>query len=339
MEIRQLEAFAAVYAAGSVTAAARLLDRSQPMVSRQLQDLEQELGFTLFARTRPQVTLTDQGREFYDEVRNVLAGLQQMDTRSREIARGQSRPLRIAATYSLGSSLLPAVVGQLESSAPVFDYKLYIDTMEPGLVVQAVADGQADIGAVSLPMDLGRCQLHWSGQAPCLLALPDGHPLAMDTIVKIADLGDNTVITMTNRSRMRHRLSTALLHASPDARQRRHIETTSSINALMLVRSGVGLALIDPFTATTISMPGVVFRPLDRHVPYLMGVITHRDRALSEDGRRLIKAMWDYSCEHIPRFAPGDASGLPTETDPYIGLGRTSTGQVNRPRALAPDGE
>ena len=52
MEIRQLEAFAAVYSAGSVTAAGRLLDRSQPMVSRQIQDLEHELGFTLFAMER-----------------------------------------------------------------------------------------------------------------------------------------------------------------------------------------------------------------------------------------------------------------------------------------------
>jgi|SRR5690606_35073880 len=101
MEIRQLEAFAAVYTAGSVTSAARLLDRSQPVVSRQLQDLEHELGFVLFTRTRPQVTLIDQGREFYEEVRNVLAGLQQLDSRTREIARGRPRPLRVAANMSL----------------------------------------------------------------------------------------------------------------------------------------------------------------------------------------------------------------------------------------------
>ena len=64
MEIRQLEAFAAVLTAGSVTAAGRLLDRSQPVVSRQVQELEQALGFNLFLRTRPQVTLTEKGREF-----------------------------------------------------------------------------------------------------------------------------------------------------------------------------------------------------------------------------------------------------------------------------------
>src|SRR5690554_7731289 len=108
MEIRQFEAFAAVHASGSVTAAARLLDRYQPVVSRQLQDLEQELGFTLFTRTRPQVTLTEQGRQFLEEVRNVLTGLQQLEARSREIAEGRAQPLRLASSLSLSAGLMPA---------------------------------------------------------------------------------------------------------------------------------------------------------------------------------------------------------------------------------------
>ncbi|WP_283737963.1 LysR family transcriptional regulator [Alcaligenes faecalis] len=74
--------------AGSVTAAGRLLDRSQPVVSRQIQELEQELGFRLFTRTRPQVTLTEQGREFYLEARPVLMNLEVLQTRALEIARG-----------------------------------------------------------------------------------------------------------------------------------------------------------------------------------------------------------------------------------------------------------
>ncbi|MFW7340938.1 LysR family transcriptional regulator [Pollutimonas sp. H1-120] len=317
MEIRQLEAFAAVYSAGSVTAAGRLLDRSQPMVSRQIQDLEQELGFMLFTRTRPQVTLTEQGREYYEEVRNVLAGLQQLDSRSREIAGGQSRPLRVAATYSLGSSLLPTTIGLLERSQPVFEYKLYIDTFQPHDVVQAVADGQADIGVISLPIDLGRCELLWSGQAPCVLALPANHPLAASTVVRLSELGDNTVITMSNRTGLRHRLSTALLHNNPTARPRRQIETTSSLSALMMVRAGVGVALVDPLTATTMSPEGVVFRGIDRHVPYLMGVIKHRDRTLPDEGSRLVQAMWDYASANVPRFVAGDPSGLPKDADPF----------------------
>jgi DNA-binding transcriptional LysR family regulator len=316
MEIRQLEAFAAVYSAGSVTAAGRLLDRSQPMVSRQIQDLEQELGFTLFARTRPMVTLTEQGRQFYDEVRNVLAGLNQLDARAREISRGQSRPLRIAATPSLGASLLPTVIGQLEARAPVFERQMYIDTMQPDQVVRIITEGKADIGLITLPMDLDRCRLLWSGQAPCVLAIPAGHPLARCEVVELGNLGDTVVITMSNRSGLRHRLSTALLQAPTAGRTRRHIEATSYLNALMFVRAGVGVALMDPFTVMHVPIDGVVYRPIDAHLPYMIGAIGHHDRILPDEGQRLVQALWNYSIDTIPRFMPGDPSGLPVISDP-----------------------
>lgn len=316
MEIRQLEAFAAVYSAGSVTAAARLLDRSQPVVSRQIQDLEQELGFTLFTRTRPQVTLTEQGRQFYEEVHNVLAGLQQLDSRMREIARGETRPLRVAATPSLGSTLVPVVLGQLERSTRVFEGRMNIDILPPEQVVQAVADGLADIGITSLPMELGRCQLEWSGQAPCMIALPVGHPLSDQASINLADLGDSTVITMSNKSGLRHRLSTALLQNSPETNPRRQIETTSFLNALMLVRAGVGIALADPFTVANLMPDSAVFRPIDTHVPYMMGVVTHRGRVLSDEAGQFIKAMWDYAVTSVPGFTLADPSGLPRIGEP-----------------------
>ncbi len=324
MEIRQLEAFAAVYTAGSVTSAARLLDRSQPVVSRQLQDLEHELGFVLFTRTRPQVTLTDQGREFYEEVRNVLAGLQQLDSRTREIARGQPRPLRVAANMSLCTSLVAEVLGRLERSKPIFVDKMQIEIAHPGEAAGLVEDGLVDIGISSLPIDLGRCHLHWSGQAPCLIALPADHPLAGNEIIRLADLATYTVITMSNASGLRHRLSTALLQ-NTETSPRRHIETSSYMNALALVRAGVGIALIDPFTSAAFAPVGVVYRPFDAHIPYMIGVITHRDRVLPDEGKRFIQAMWDYANERIPHFTPGDLSGLPTIPQPFA----VSSGQVS----------
>ena len=68
MEIRQLEAFAAVISTGSVTAAGRMLGRSQPVIGRALQELEAELGYPLFNRIGPRVTPTEQGFQFYEEV-------------------------------------------------------------------------------------------------------------------------------------------------------------------------------------------------------------------------------------------------------------------------------
>src|SRR3546814_7613298 len=128
---------------------------------------------------------------------------------------------------------MPFTIGYLERIRPVFEYKLYIDTFHPREVVQAVADGQADIGLVSLPIDLGRCQLLWSGQAPCVLALPSNHPLAVNDVVRLGELGDNTVITLSNRSGLRHRISTALLQTN------RSEEHTSELQSLMRISYAV----------------------------------------------------------------------------------------------------
>ena len=91
MELRQLEAFAAVMSTGSVTAAGRLLGRSQPAISRLLQELEAEIGYALFSRS-PRVTPTEQGFLLYEDVERALAGMRQIRERAGEIARGQAQP-------------------------------------------------------------------------------------------------------------------------------------------------------------------------------------------------------------------------------------------------------
>lgn len=322
MEIRQLEAFAAVYAAGSVTAGARLLDRSQPMVSRQIQDLEHQLGFLLFTRTRPQVTLTEQGKQLYEEVRHVLSGLQQLETRSREIAQGAVRPLRLAATYAPASCLAPQVLALMEHAQPAFERKMLLESMPPSRVVRAVEEAEADLGLISLPVDLGRCQVHWSGQAPCQVALPENHPLAATETVTVDGIGDETIITLSNRSRLRYRMATALLHAaSTHAGTRRQLETTTSTNAVMLVRAGMGIALVDPLTAL-VPVPGVVFRSIDKYVPYMLGVITHRERQMSDEHRVLSETILTYCQQHVPGFVDSGSDLIPQET---VGATETDT--------------
>lgn len=316
MEIRQFEAFAAVHASGSVTAAARLLDRSQPVVSRQLQDLEQELGFTLFTRTRPQVTLTEQGREFLEEVRNVLTGLQQLESRSREIAEGRAKPLRIATSMGLGVGLLPAAIADMEARGLGFEHKLHVNVMPSGSIVAALLEGSADIAFTSLPLELGRCQLHWCAQAACQVALPESHPLAAAFTVSASQLIGTTVITSSNASRMRHRLSTALLHPTRPGTERQ-IVTSCTMSAIMMVRAGLGVALVDPCLARHIQPAGVVYRPLDSYVPYTFGAVSHGDRPLSDEAQRVMEAVRDYAFLHIPQLMEGDSSGVPMMGEPH----------------------
>lgn len=310
MEIRQLEALTAVVVSGSVTAAGRLLDRSQPVVSRQISDLELELGFVLFARTRPTITLTSQGIEFYREARNVLADLQQLEVRAQDIANSTAHPLRILATPDLLHGVLPQALARADRFNPVFQKRLIVEEIRHEDVASALVEGQADICLSNLPIDYEQCQVHWCGQAPCLLALPESHPLVAQDVVSVEDLGEGTIITLLSRYRLRYNLVTALVKATP-LQSRRHIEVSSHQAALSLVRAGLGVALIDPFTIQNAALDKVAIRPIDVDVPYMVGVVSHRNRTLSEDAVRLIQELCRYVLEHIPHFVETNANGLP----------------------------
>lgn len=323
MEIRQLEALTAVVASGSVTAAGRLLNRSQPVVSRQISDLEQELGFVLFARTRPSITLTPEGDEFYREVHSVLADLQQLETRARDIASGTAHPLRILATSDLVHGILPQALARVDHVNPVFQKRLVIEEIAHESVASALIEGRADMCLINLPIDYEQCRIHWCGQAPCLLALPENHPLADQSVVRLEDLGDSAIITLLGRYRLRYHLATALVKAT-SLHLSRHIEVSSHQAALSLVRAGMGVALIDPFTIRTASLDKVAIRPIDVEIPYMIGVVSHPNRILSEDAMRLIQGLCSYVLEHIPHFVETNASGLP------IYSGRTGQGPAHR---------
>ncbi|MEC4600822.1 LysR family transcriptional regulator, partial [Burkholderia vietnamiensis] len=110
MELHQLEAFSAVMSAGSVTGAGELLGRSQPAVTRQIQELEADLGYALFDRHGPRVTPTRRAFLLYDEVERSLVGLRAIEARARALGDETAEPVRIAATPSLAAALVPAAL-------------------------------------------------------------------------------------------------------------------------------------------------------------------------------------------------------------------------------------
>ena len=101
MELRQLEAFAAVMSSGSMTGAARLLARSQPAVTRLVQELEAEVGHALFTRNGPRVTPTELGFLLHEDVDRVLSGLRQLPQRVEQIACGIQPRMLVAATSAM----------------------------------------------------------------------------------------------------------------------------------------------------------------------------------------------------------------------------------------------
>ena len=107
METRDLQTFLAVAASGSITKAADMLGRSQPAVTRTIQDLEAELGFQLLHRVGRRVQLSEEGAAFEEEARRLLMSFTELAARAKMIAAGRGRTLQIVTTSAIGTGLLP----------------------------------------------------------------------------------------------------------------------------------------------------------------------------------------------------------------------------------------
>lgn len=302
MELRQLEAFAAVMSTGSVTAAGRLLGRSQPAISRLLQELEAEIGYALFARSGPRVTPTEQGFLLYDDVERALASLQQIRGRAEEIARGQAKPLLLAATSALSAGLLPDAIKRIESQTACA--RIQVRSASPERVVHAVLTGAAQLGATSLPLEHRGLTVHWIGQAPCVVALPEDDPAAAHAVVPVSALTGRRLITMANPYRLRRRLDAAL---APSGNAPGTIETNSSVNALAAVRAGLGVSVLEPITAYGAPMAGVAIRPIDLDIPFFFGVITPQSQPLTPACQAMVGALADAAAALLPGFVLHDA--------------------------------
>ncbi|MGE8659068.1 MAG: LysR family transcriptional regulator [Achromobacter sp.] len=299
MELRQLEAFAAVMSTGSVTAAGRLLGRSQPAISRLLQELEAEIGYALFARSGPRVTPTEQGFLLYDDVERALSSLRQIRERAEEIARGQAQPLLLAATSALAAGLVPAALKQVETQTP--GPRIELRSASPERVVHAVLSGAAQLGATSLPLEHRGLTVHWIGQASCVVALPENDPAARHEVVPVAELAGRRVITMANPYRLRRRLDAALGQAAGA------IETNSSVNALAAVRAGLGVSVLEPITAYGAPMAGVAIRPIDLDIPFFFGVITSQSQPLTPACQAMADALAQAAAQLLPGFVLHEA--------------------------------
>ena len=302
IDIRQLEAFAAVMSAGSVTGAARLLGRSQPAGSRLIQDLEAHLVYPLLHRSSGRIQPTARGLRFHAEVERHLASLIHIRERAEAIGRDEPATLTVAATPSLAAGILPQALAALPSD--LLPGHLHVQALAAEHVVQAVVARSADLGISSLPLEHPGLEIHWIAEAPCVIAIGAEDPLAADEVVRLADLAERRIITLANPYRLRHRIDEALerVGVAPE----HIIDVNASLTALSLVRAGLGVAIVEPATVCGVPLDGTVMRRVDQHIPFLFGAISAaalplsptvsavidaaRTEALAMPGSRLLEA-------------------------------------------------
>src|SRR6185436_13425322 len=188
MELRHLRYFVAVGEEEHFGRAALRLRVAQPALSRQIQDLEREIGFQLFDRLSRGVKLSSAGRLFLEEARRALQQLNEATERARRVARGQSGTLRVGFTENVSwRGVVPDSLRLFRDRYP--DAELQLNPLPSLQQLEAVRSGRLDAGFLLNPPKPDR-ELDQLPVAVHSLALaaPAAHPLGKVKNLRLRDM-------------------------------------------------------------------------------------------------------------------------------------------------------
>jgi DNA-binding transcriptional LysR family regulator len=242
MELRHLRYFLAVAEQLHFGRAAEELGIEQPPLSRQIQNLEADLGAKLFDRTKRRVSLTARGRYLKIEAARLLERAELMRNNIRLLEEGTSGTVRLGYVGTAMYSLLPAVLTSLRARYP--DLRTQLAELGNEEQVRAVGNGEIDIGFVRSPLEATQLLVQQAFREPYALVLPRTHPLAGTKHVKLAAVAEEPFISFARECcpGMVDEIF-AICRRAGFAPRLAH--STSQIHAILrLVESGLGYSIV-----------------------------------------------------------------------------------------------
>ncbi len=278
MELRHLRYFVAVGEEEHYGRGAQRLRVAQPALSRQIQDLEAEVGFKLFDRLSRGVKLSTAGRLFLEEARRILQQVEDATRRAKRVASGQSGTLRAGFIESMSwHGIVPDSFREFRERQP--DAELQIKPLSSLEQIQAVRAGQLDAGFLFTIANIDRelAQLDIA-LVNLLLAVPKGHPLAKSKTLRLRDLSSASFIWFPRREsplfydRLMHACFRGGLK-SPRIVQ----EGLNEATILSLVSCGLGVAFVSSATRWRCPESVVLVSVPDLKLPLPFALIWRKD--------------------------------------------------------------
>jgi DNA-binding transcriptional LysR family regulator len=199
MELRHLRYFAAVGETLNFTKAATRLRLAQPALSRQVSDLEDELGVDLLKRTSHGVTLTEEGKLFLEETKKVLRLVEESTTKVRALARGEFGELQVGYVPPLDLHILPRALAEFQKTTP--GVKVTLHDLGTDDLCNELRNGTLHLALMMQPSEELTAGIEFEeiGQYPFFVAMTAGHPLAKMKAVSLATLVKQPLVVMNRR--------------------------------------------------------------------------------------------------------------------------------------------
>lgn len=285
----ELQAFVAVAEKASFRMAAEDLSISPPALSRRIDKLEATLGNRLLDRTTRRVSLTNVGRQFLEEARAALNGLEDAVLRladNTSLRRGQ---VTVACLPSVAHHVLPRVLKRFADQFPSVRIKVVDESANA--VLTSVLSGDADFGVNFVGVQEPEIRFEALRQEDYVLVMRHDHPWAHRGSIAWEELADQKMVAVSRQSGNRLLLDSALssLRRTPSA----FYEVNHVTGALALVEAGLGLAAL-PDLSLPQTHPSLKGIPLvEPGIHRTLGLIVRKDRPLQPAAAMLYGMLKD----------------------------------------------
>lgn len=284
MNLRQMEVFHAIMTCGTVTAAARALNISQPSVTGVLRHTEDLLKFKLFERVKGRLVPTAEAQALFAQIEHVFDRVEGVRRTIDNLREARSGTLSVVAIPAVGVSLLPTAIGEFLATHPNISIRYQMRSRRE--VVELVESGAADLGFGFLTSDFPRIVRQEIIRRDLICIMPRGHALERRRTVSAADVAAYPLVSYTATQGLAPIINSIFAEARINFRPA--LEVGLIINAWSLVNAGAGVAIVDPFSALGVMYPSVVSRPFMPRSPLALEMIRSEDRPLSRVGEAFL---------------------------------------------------
>lgn len=257
VELRALSYFLMIAREGTISGAANVLHLSQPTLSRQMQELEHELGCTLFERGKRRIELTEEGMRLRSRAEEIVDLVDRTERDFRTSPNTLAGEVRIGGGETPAMSLITDIIAELQSAYPLMTFSLYSGNAVD--VSERLETGRIDFGLFLGPTDLGRFEsLPLPAQNAWGVLMRQDDPLAARERIAPEDLIGKPIILSQQAGNEMSRWF------KRDLEDLDVVATYNLLyNAALLARRGVGYVLGLEGIAATSPTSELAFRPLD----------------------------------------------------------------------------
>jgi DNA-binding transcriptional LysR family regulator len=272
-----MEVFRAVMREGTVTDAAKLLGLSQPSVTELLKHTEAKLGFRLFDRIKGRLRPTSEAHLLFEEVEAIFERVRILRRSSEALRETKLGSLNIATISALGLSFVPSMLGRFLATRPDVRSRLLVKRRFD-LIGSIVTEGM-DVGFAFQSANDPRVIRREIMQRGLVSIFPGGHELGRLGRVSVEDIARWPFVTYASTQGLGTIIDGLFVEAGVTPRS--VVEVEDIAQAWSLVQTGIGVSVVDPFSALHGMFPGVEARPLASKIVLTLDALLPRQRPIS----------------------------------------------------------